>query len=161
MDTQSKFLPDSVSGALKSLAFRALGAVIFVLGVWMTAALVFHNPYLDGFAAASTMGRQGFMGNAVGAVRYLIGFLPALFVMLCVSRRGLVMLTGARDENSPEYNFMRGFIAVCAGAAGMGRILPGDTFGAPGYFRMAYCIDTGKVERSLPAFRKFVREQYS
>lgn len=129
MDTQSKFLPDSVSGALKSLAFRALGAVIFVLGVWMTAALVFHNPYLDGFAAASTMGRQGFMGNAVGAVRYLIGFLPALFVMLCVSRRGLVMLTGARDENSPEYNFMRGFIAVCAGAAGMGMILPGDTFG--------------------------------
>ena len=40
-------------------------------------------------------------------------------------------------------------------------LVPGDTFGAPGYFRMAYCIDTGKVERSLPAFRKFVREQYS
>lgn len=39
-------------------------------------------------------------------------------------------------------------------------LVPGDTFGAPGYFRLAYCIDTEKVERSLPAFRKFVREQY-
>lgn len=39
-------------------------------------------------------------------------------------------------------------------------LVPGDTFGAPGYFRLAYCIDTEKVERSIPAFRKFVREQY-
>ena len=39
-------------------------------------------------------------------------------------------------------------------------LVPGDTFGAPGYFRMAYCIDTEKVERSLEALRKFVRETY-
>ncbi len=39
-------------------------------------------------------------------------------------------------------------------------LVPADTFGAPGYFRMAYCIDTEKVERSLPALRKFVRETY-
>lgn len=39
-------------------------------------------------------------------------------------------------------------------------LVPGDTFGAPGYFRMAYCIDTEKVERSFEAFRKFVREEY-
>lgn len=39
-------------------------------------------------------------------------------------------------------------------------LVPGDTFGAPGYFRMAYCIDTEKVERSLPALRKFVKETY-
>lgn len=39
-------------------------------------------------------------------------------------------------------------------------LVPGDTFGAPGYFRMAYCIDTEKVERSLEALRKFVQEQY-
>lgn len=129
MDTQSKFLPASVSGALKSLAFRAAGAAILVLGIWMSGALIFHNPYLDGFAAASTMGRQSIMGNLVGVVRYLIGFVPALFVFLCVARRGLVMLTGARDENAPEYNFMRGFIAVCLGAAGFGMIMPGGTFG--------------------------------
>ena len=37
-------------------------------------------------------------------------------------------------------------------------LVPGDTFGAPGYFRMAYCIDTEKVERSLEALRRFVKE---
>lgn len=39
-------------------------------------------------------------------------------------------------------------------------LVPGDTFGAPGYFRMAYCIDTEKVERSLAALRRFVKENY-
>lgn len=39
-------------------------------------------------------------------------------------------------------------------------LVPGDTFGCPGYFRMAYCIDTEKAERSLEALRKFVRTEY-
>ncbi|MBD5511254.1 MAG: pyridoxal phosphate-dependent aminotransferase [Lachnospiraceae bacterium] len=39
-------------------------------------------------------------------------------------------------------------------------LVPGDTFGCPGYFRMAYCIDTEKVERSLTALRKFVKAEY-
>ncbi len=39
-------------------------------------------------------------------------------------------------------------------------LVPGDTFGAPGYFRMAYCIDTEKVERSLEALRRFVKGTY-
>ena len=39
-------------------------------------------------------------------------------------------------------------------------LVPGDSFGAPGYFRMAYCIDTEKVERSLVALRRFVKEEY-
>ncbi len=39
-------------------------------------------------------------------------------------------------------------------------LVPGDSFGCPGYFRMAYCIDTEKVERSLPAFRRFVETEY-
>lgn len=39
-------------------------------------------------------------------------------------------------------------------------LVPGDSFGCPGYFRMAYCIDTGKVKRSLPALRKFVEKEY-
>ncbi len=37
-------------------------------------------------------------------------------------------------------------------------LVPGDSFGCPGYFRMAYCIQTEKVERSLEAFRKLVAE---
>lgn len=39
-------------------------------------------------------------------------------------------------------------------------LVPGDSFGCPGYFRMAYCIDTEKVKRSLDALRRFVQEQY-
>ena len=39
-------------------------------------------------------------------------------------------------------------------------LVPGDSFGAPGYFRMAYCIDTEKVERSLVALKKFVEAEY-
>lgn len=33
-------------------------------------------------------------------------------------------------------------------------LVPADSFGCPGYFRMAYCIPTEKVTRSLDAFRK-------
>lgn len=39
-------------------------------------------------------------------------------------------------------------------------LVPGDSFGCPGYFRMAYCIDTEKVERSLTALEKFVKSEY-
>ncbi len=39
-------------------------------------------------------------------------------------------------------------------------LVPADSFGAPGFFRMAYCIDTDKVERSLDALRRFVKENY-
>ena len=40
-------------------------------------------------------------------------------------------------------------------------LVPGDSFGASGYFRMAYCVDTEKVERSLEALRKFVKTEYA
>ena len=39
-------------------------------------------------------------------------------------------------------------------------LVPADSFGCPGYFRMAYCIDTEKVRRSLPALRRFVETEY-
>lgn len=39
-------------------------------------------------------------------------------------------------------------------------LVPGDSFGCPGYFRMAYCIETEKVRRSLEALRRFVRTEY-
>ena len=39
-------------------------------------------------------------------------------------------------------------------------MVPADSFGCPGYFRMSYCIDTAKVERSLDAMRKFVKAEY-
>ena len=39
-------------------------------------------------------------------------------------------------------------------------LVPSDSFGVKGYFRIAYCIDTDKVERSLDAFRRLVRSEY-
>ena len=40
-------------------------------------------------------------------------------------------------------------------------LVPSDSFGVPGYFRMSYCIETEKVERSLVALREFVKKEYN
>lgn len=53
-------------------------------------------------------------------------------------------------------------VAFCNKAKDYDLILvPSDSFGVKGYFRMAYCIDTEKVERSLVKLRQFVKEVYS
>ncbi len=39
-------------------------------------------------------------------------------------------------------------------------LVPGDSFGCPGFFRMAYCIETEKVKRAMVALRKFVESEY-
>ncbi len=52
-------------------------------------------------------------------------------------------------------------VAFCKKARKYNLILvPSDSFGVPGYVRMAYCIDTEKVERSLPALERFVKAEY-
>lgn len=40
-------------------------------------------------------------------------------------------------------------------------LVPGKDFGAPGYFRAAYCIKTETIERSLPLFKKLAEEYRS
>ena len=53
-------------------------------------------------------------------------------------------------------------IAFCNKAKKYDLILvPSDHFGLPGYFRMAYCLDTDKVRRSLPVLRRFVETEYT
>ena len=37
-------------------------------------------------------------------------------------------------------------------------LVPGDGFGCPGYFRIAYCVPTEMTERSLPVFRELIKE---
>lgn len=39
-------------------------------------------------------------------------------------------------------------------------LVPSDSFGVQGYFRMAYCVDTEKVLRSLSALEAFVKTEY-
>lgn len=52
-------------------------------------------------------------------------------------------------------------VAFCEKAKKYDLILvPGDSFGCPGYFRMAYCIETEKVKRSLEAIHRFVKNEY-
>ena len=37
-------------------------------------------------------------------------------------------------------------------------LVPGTDFGCPGYFRVAYCIKTSTIERSLPLFKKLAED---
>lgn len=53
-------------------------------------------------------------------------------------------------------------VAFCKKALDYDLVLvPADSFGCPGYFRMAYCVETQKVERAMAALRKFVEAEYS
>jgi len=37
-------------------------------------------------------------------------------------------------------------------------LVPGSGFGAPGYFRIVYCVDKGMIERSFPAWEQLAKE---
>lgn len=147
MSKQSKFLPDSMSGALKAMVWKLVGIAVFAFAAWAVLALLIHNPYLDGIAAAGNFGRQSIMGNVVGFLRYAIGFVPALFVLLCIGRYGLTLLVGHTEDSTPEYNILRGFVGVCLGAAGFGLIAPRTTFGG-----MIGAIAAADVSGTIGAF---------
>ena len=36
-------------------------------------------------------------------------------------------------------------------------LVPSDSFGCKGYVRLAYCVTTEMIERSLPAFEKLAK----
>lgn len=129
MDKSSRFLPERVSRTLKGLAMRVFGIALVVLGFCLVIALIFHNPYLDGFGAASSFGEQSILGQVAGFVRYGVGFVPALFLFLCVIRGGFALVANWGRSASPEYNLLRGFIALFVGASGFGLLMPGKTFG--------------------------------
>lgn len=126
---ESKFLPDSVSGALRKFALRAAGFGIFIFGIIFSISLLFGNPYLDGFAASSGFGNQSFIYLIVNFVRFGIGFIPSLFLFLCIARTGISILMNWEEERIPEYNAIRIFLTICFGACGFGAILPSASFG--------------------------------
>lgn len=129
MRKESRILPERMSGALKSIAVRAFGAGLVVLGACLVLALFFHNPYLDGFAASGTYGAQSVLGQIAGFLRYGIGFVPTLFVFLCMMCGGLALAINKSEDVAPEYSVLRGFIATFLGAAGFGLVAPSATFG--------------------------------
>ena len=126
---QSKFLPDSVSGALRGFVIKLFGAALCCLILWAVIALFWHNPYLSGIGASGNFGTQSIMGNIVGWLRYMIGWMPTLFLLLCFARYGISLMLGRQEDGTPEYNILRGFVGVCLGAAGFGMIAPNATFG--------------------------------
>ncbi len=141
MEAKKRFLPEHISQALGNLATRIVGGVLIAVGLWAVIALVFHNPYLDGWAAAGNYGEQSVMGNIVGFLRYGVGFVPTLFLLLCIIRWGTSWILGGAEGSAPEYNFLRAFIALCLGTAGFGMIVPSGTLG--GMFGAIASADMG------------------
>lgn len=129
MSEKSRFLPEKLSGALKDLAWRLLGGLMFLFGAVAVLAALFHNPYLDGWAVSSTFGNHGIMGNFIAFMRYVFGFIPMMFLFLCLMRGGVYFIGGRSDEATPEYNILRGFIALGLGCMGFGMLVPNSSFG--------------------------------
>ena len=129
MDKSIKLVPERVSAAFKNLVTRTLGGAMLLVALWMGISLFWHNPYLDGFGTASHFGEMGLMGNLIAFMRFGIGGVPTLFLILCVARYGMSLMFNQSGGRTPEYNLLRGFIAVCAGAAGFGMIAPGGGLG--------------------------------
>lgn len=146
MTKKSKFLPESISVTLRNLSVRALGILFCLLSVWFIFALFFYNPYLSGFAADGTFGNQGIIGNIVVFARYVIGFIPALFLFMCLGRFGLSLFVGWDEERAPEYNLLRGFITLCVGCGALGLMFPSKSFGG-----LAGAIVAGDVAPMLGA----------
>lgn len=143
MERKSNFLPESISALLRSLAMRGLGALLCLIVVILCFKLFFANPYLSGFAARGTFGSQGLFGGTVAFFRYVIGFLPTFFLFLCLGRFGLSLLISWDEERAPEYNFLRGFVTLCIGCAGLGLMFPGKSFG--GLFGSVVATDVGTM----------------
>ncbi len=128
MAKKQNFLPDSIRGAARGVAFRGIGAALTFVAVLFCFSLIFHNPYLDGFMTASTFGRQSLIGNIISFILYGIGFIPALFVFLFIARAGVSMML-KWEEEFPEYNIIRAVITTIIGAFGFGTIMPSKSFG--------------------------------
>ena len=37
-------------------------------------------------------------------------------------------------------------------------LVPADSFGCPGFFRISTCVDPAMIQRSLPAFRRVLQD---
>lgn len=129
MNKKSKFLPTSISDMLRKLYVRGIGILFCLCSLWLVFALFFYNPYLSGFAVQGTFGSQGIIGNIVTFTRYVVGFIPALFLFLCLGRFGLSLFIGWDEERAPEYNLLRGFVTLCIGCAALGLMWPDKSFG--------------------------------
>ena len=143
MEKKTKFLPESFSALLRNLSLRALGVLLCVISLWLILNLFFSSSYLSGFAVKGSFGGQGLIGGTVAFFRYIIGFIPALFLFLCLGRFGLGLLISWEEERAPEYNLLRGFVTLCVGCAGFGLMFPSKSFG--GFLGAIVSADIGSA----------------
>ena len=129
MDKKSKFLPESFSALLRNLSLRALGIVLCLIALWLILKLLFSGSYLSGFAVRGSFGTQGIFGYIVAFSRYVVGFIPTLFLFLCLARFGIGLFVSWDEERAPEYNLLRGFVTLCLGCAGLGLMWTHNSFG--------------------------------
>jgi len=124
MPEQTRLLPESLSAALKNFAARAAGALLLLLGIFLIVALLRHDPWLAGPGVASNFGRQTFVGEMISFIIQGIGWVPALFVFLYLSRIGTLILFNW-PHPAPELSGMMAFINIVVGAAGIGMLFSG------------------------------------
>ena len=150
MEKKSKLLPESISRVLRNLSLRGLGIVFCLISLWLVFCLFYYNPYLSGFAAHGSFGNQGISGNIVAFIRFVFGFIPTLFLFLCLWRFGVSLFIGWDEERAPEYNMLRGFITLCVGCAGLGLMSTSKTFG--GYLGAIVAADVGGLLGNFSVF---------
>ena len=143
MRKKSKFLPDSISVVLHSIVLRASGGVLCLLSLWLILDLFFLDPYLTSFGVTGSFGNQGIMATVVVFIKYFIGFIPSLFLFLCLGRFGISLLAAWDEERAPEYNLLRGFVTLCIGCAGLGLVSSSNDFG--GLAGAVVMADVGKI----------------
>ena len=136
---------------------------------------IFVPPQVSGgeavYAAVCGAGRALGYVCAPSLLQYTVAECADLLPDLTVYRRNRDLLYGALTACGWEvvppdgafYLFVRTPVpdaaAFCEHAKRYELLLvPGDDFGRPGYVRIAYCVDTEQLERSLPRFRALAEE---
>ena len=125
-------------------------------------------PYADEvFAAVCGAGRALGFVCAPSLMQKMVAECPSAVSDTAAYRRNRDLLFSALSEDGfacvpPDgafYLFVRSPEPDAAAFAARARefellLVPSDSFGCPGYVRLAYCVDEEMIRRSLPAFRR-------
>ncbi|MCQ2562753.1 MAG: hypothetical protein MJ158_04035, partial [Alphaproteobacteria bacterium] len=130
MKAKESFLPQSMRSVFHEIYIYLIGICVVCVSVWLIIALFFYNSTLSGFGIFGTFGEHYYTGKIIGFIKYVIGFIPELFLFMCLGRFGLSLLSSnITKESAPEYNFLRGFVALCFGVSGLGLISKSGCWG--------------------------------
>jgi aspartate aminotransferase len=105
--------------------------------------------------------------NAPALMQRVVARIQGLSVDVEIYRRKRDLFCGALREMGYQFTVPEGAFYIFPRAPGgddlvfvqalqeeLALAVPGRGFGTPGWFRVAYCVDTPVIERSFPAFRK-------